>query len=135
IFLDPYPAILWSVVDYWRVPKRSYYAMRMAFSPQYAFCLFPPRAYALGEAVELPLYVVNDAQHTVGGVRLTARLRDPSGALIAETTRTLDLPPDCPPVEVDRLRLTSTMPGRYALDLELTGVAHEVRQVYEIEVG
>ncbi|NTW97602.1 MAG: glycoside hydrolase, partial [Oscillochloris sp.] len=42
IFLDPYPAILWSVVDYWRVPKRSYYAMRMAFSPQYAFCLFPP---------------------------------------------------------------------------------------------
>ncbi|NTW01365.1 MAG: glycoside hydrolase [Oscillochloris sp.] len=135
IFVDPYPAILWSVVDYWRVPKRSYYAMRMTFSPQYAFCLFHPRTYAIGEAVELPLYVVNDAQHTAGGVRLTARLHNPSGSLIAETTRTLDLPADCLPIMVDRLRLTPTISGSYAIELELIGVLHEVRQVYEIEVG
>lgn len=134
LFVDPYPAILWSVVDYWRVPKRSYYAMRMAFSPQYAFCIFHPRAYAVGEAVELPLYAVNDDQHIAGGVRLRARLCAPDGATMAETSRTLDLPADCLPIEADRLRLIPTAPGRYALELTLTGVPHEVRQVYTIEV-
>jgi beta-mannosidase len=135
LFIDPYPAVLWSVVDYWRVPKRSYYAMRMAFSPQYAYCLFHPRTYAVGEAVELPISVVNDAQRTAGGVHLTARLRAPDGATIAETARTLDLPPDCLPIEADRLRLIPSAPGRYCLEIELTGVPHEVRQAYEIEVG
>ncbi len=134
LFVDPYPAVLWSVVDYWRVPKRSYYAMRMAFSPQYAFCLFHPRAYAVGEAVELPLYAVNDSRYTAGGARLAACLRAPGGAALAETARTLDLPADCPPIEVDRLRLIPTAPGHYALELTLSGVPHEVRQVYEIEV-
>lgn len=134
LFVDPYPAVLWSVVDYWRVPKRSYYAMRMAFSPQYAFCLFPPRAYRVGEAVELPLYLINDAQQTIGGARLVARLADPQGDLLAETIRMRDLPPDCQAIEVDRLRLTPTMRGRYCLALELTGVTHEVRQDYVIEV-
>jgi beta-mannosidase len=135
LFVDPYPAVLWSVVDYWRVPKRSYYAMRTAFSPQYAYCLFHPRTYAVGEAIELPLSVVNDAQHTLGGARLSARLRAPDGATLAETARSLDLPADCLPIEADRLRLIPTAPGRYALEIELTGVSHEVRQIYEIEVG
>ena len=134
IFVDPYPAILWSVVDYWRVPKRSYYAMQMAFSPQYAFCLFHPRSYAVGEAVDLPLFAVNDAQHTAGGARLTARLCAPGGAAIATTARTLDLPADCLPIEVDRLRLIPTTPGRYTLELELTGVPHEVRHMYAVMV-
>jgi beta-mannosidase len=135
IFVDPYPAILWSVVDYWRVPKRSYYAMRTAFSPQYAYCLFHPRTYAIGEALELPICAVNDARHTVGGARLLARLRAPDGAKLAEVVRSFDLPADCLPQEIDRLRLIPTQPGRYALEIELTGVAHEVRQVYEIAVA
>jgi beta-mannosidase len=135
IFVDPYPAVLWSVLDYWRVPKRSYYAMQMAFSPQYAFCLFHPRTYAVGEAVELPLFAVNDAQHTAGGARLSARLSAPDGATLAATARTLDLPADCQAIEVDRLRLIPTAPGRYALELELSGVPHGVRHVYEIVVG
>ncbi len=135
IFVDPYPAILWSVVDYWRVPKRSYYAMQMAFSPQYAFCLFHPRTYAVGEAVELPILAVNDAQQTAGGARLSAHLCAPDGTTLATTTRTLDLPADCLPIEVDRLRLIPTIHGRYTLELALTGVPHVVRHTYEIIVG
>ncbi len=134
LLVDPYPAVLWSVVDYWRVPKRSYYAMKLAYSPQYAYCLYPPRVFAVGEAISLPLSVVNDARRTILGARLEARLRDPSGALMAEVRHTVDLPADCAPFVVDRLRLTATRPGRYALELALTGVDHEVRQVYEIEV-
>lgn len=134
LFLDPYPAILWSLVDYWRVPKRSYYALRMAFSPQYAFALFEPRVYRVAEPVELPLYASNDAQHAMDDLQLLARLRAPDGSLIARLEHTFDLEADCLTKEVDRLRLTSTQPGRYALELELTGGAEEIRQIYEIEV-
>ncbi len=134
LFVDPYPAVLWSVVDYWRVPKRSYYAMRLAFSPQYTFCLYPPRTYRRGEAVELPLYAVNDAHRAFPGATLEATLRDPAGQLLASVHRRVELPADCLPILVDRLRLTPTRAGRYALSLALTGVEHEVRQVYEVEV-
>lgn len=134
LFLDPYPAILWSIVDYWRVPKRSYDAMRVAFSPQYAFTLFEPRPYRVGEPVELPLYVVNDAQHLVRGVHMHAHLRAPDGALLARVERFLTLDADCLAIEVDRLRLIPTQPGRYALEIELAGGAEAVRQIYEVQV-
>lgn len=135
LFVDPYPAVLWSVVDYWRVPKRSYYAMQTAFRPQYAYALFHPRSYNLGEPIELPIYAVNDAQRPVRKVRVSAALRDPSGLLIAESSRVVELAADCPPLEVDRLRLTPSKAGRYCLEIDLTGTEHEVHQVYEIAVG
>jgi len=135
LFVDPYPAILWSVVDYWRVPKRSYYAMQTAFRPQYAYAMFHPRAYALGEPIELPIFAVNDAQRPVRGARVFATLSDPAGATIAESARSVDLGADCLPVEVDRLRLTPSQRGHYCLSIRLTGVEHEVDQVYEIAVG
>jgi beta-mannosidase len=134
LFVDPYPAVLWSVVDYWRVPKRSYWALRMAFSPQYAFCVFPPRAYAIGEGVELPISVVNDARRAFPAARLEARLRDPEGAALAEARRRVDLPADCLPIVADRLRLIPTRPGRYTLEVALDEVEHPMRQTYEIEV-
>lgn len=134
LFLDAYPAILWSVVDYWREPKRSYYAMQMAFSPQYAFSVFEPRVYRVAEPIDLPLYAVNDAQHALRDLRLTARLRGPDGDLLARVEHTLTLDADCLAQEVDRLRLTPTQPGRYALEIELIGGAAEVRQVYAVEV-
>ena len=108
--------------------------MRLAYSPQYAYCLYAPRTYAVGEAITLPLAVVNDARRAILDARLAARLHNPNGTLLAEVRHRVDLPADCLPIVVDRLRLTPTLPGRYALTLELTGVDHEVRQIYEIAV-
>jgi beta-mannosidase len=134
VFLDPYPAILWSIIDYWRVPKRSYHAMRMGFSPQYAFSIFMPRIYRLNEAIDLPLYVVNDAQHAVSDVYLSTSLRNPAGSEIAQVQHTLTLEADCLAQEVDRLRLTPTLRGSYTLHIALTGVEQETHQAYDIEV-
>lgn len=135
LFLDAYPAVLWSIVDYWREPKHSYYAMQTAFRPQYVYCLFHPRRYAVGEVVELPIYAVNDAHRPLRGARVTARLTDPSGKQLAEVVRLVDLGSDCLPIEVDRLRLTLSHVGRYVIDLDLAGVDHEVHQVYGVEVA
>lgn len=134
MFCDSYPAILWSVVDYWRQPKRSYTALQMAFSPQYAFTLFEPRPYRLAEPVELPLYVVNDARQPAGNLRLRARLDAPDGTRLAVVEHALALAADCPAQEVDRLRLTPTLTGCYTLELHLTGGEREIRHAYEVEV-
>jgi beta-mannosidase len=135
LFLDPYPAILWSIVDYWRVPKRSYAAMRMAFNPQYAFAIFEPRTYRVAEPLELPIYVVNDAHVPFAGLRLVTVLRNPHGEEIANVVHDdLALEADCLAQQVDRLRLTPTMQGRYTLHISLTGIEQETHQVYHVEV-
>jgi beta-mannosidase len=133
-FVDSYPAILWSIVDYWRVPKRSYYAMQTAFNPQYAFTIFFPRVYHIAEPIDLPIYVVNDAHYPVHHVQVTAWLDDPTGTTLASVDHVLSLDADCLVQEIDRLRLTPTTSGRYALRIALTGVEQEVHQVYHVEI-
>jgi beta-mannosidase len=134
MFVDPFPAILWSVVDYWRVPKRSYYALQTAFSPQYAFTVFAPETYPIGTPIELPLYAVNDMRQPVRGARLSAMLADPAGTPIAEVQHRIDLPADCETQTIDRLRFTPTRPGAYTLTISLSNVPHPVEHSYTIDV-
>ncbi len=134
LFCDPYPAILWSIVDYWRIPKRAYDAMRMAFSPQYVFTIFSPRIYHVAEPITLPIYAVNDARYAIPQAQVLARLTAPDGTELAVVMHTVELEADCLAKEVDRLRLTPAQPGQYMLELKLTGVPHEVWQAYTIDV-
>lgn len=115
---DPNPAILWSVLDYWRVPKRAYYEMRDAFSPQYAFTLLDRKAYTLADSIDLPIYAVNDAQRAAT-VALEACLRGPDQQELARVERTLELPADCLAFEVERLRLKPEQFGSYCLRVAL----------------
>jgi beta-mannosidase len=134
LFHDPNPAVLWSIVDYWRVPKRSYDAMRQAFSPQYIFTLLAQDYYLPGVAIDLPIYVVNDGQRATP-VELTARLLSPVGDELAAVERTLTLPADCMAMEIERLRLTPDAPGTYRLALGLcVGDGTGIKQEYEIVV-
>lgn len=134
LFVDAHPAVTWSVIDYWRVPKRSYAALQQAFRPQYAFCLVSPRSFTVGEAVELPIYAVNDARRSYAGASLELCLSDPDGATLAEARHRIDLPADSLAILIERLRLTPTRSGRYSLTLTLSGVEHELHQVYSVEV-
>jgi beta-mannosidase len=134
MFHDPNPAISFSVLDYWRVPKRSYAALRLAFSPQYVFALLAQDHYPVGVPIDLPIYVVND-HHRGVPVELTARLLGPGGAEIARITRPLTLPADCMAMEAERLRLTPDAPGVYHLALALCGDdGVEIAQEYAIVV-
>lgn len=134
MFNDSNPAVQWSIVDYWRVPKRSYHAMRVAFSPQYLFTLLERDRYPVGRPIDLPLYVVNDAHQAVP-VELEAQLHGPQGE-VARVEHTLTLPPDCMAIEIDRLRLTPDLPGEYRLALVLSNAAGPLfENSYTISVG
>jgi beta-mannosidase len=134
MFHDPNPAISFSIVDYWREPKRSYEALRLAFSPQYVFALLAQDHYPAGRPIDLPIYVVNDHHRDVP-VELTARLLAPGGAELATVQRSLTLPADCMALEAERLRLTPDTPGTYHLRLALQNAdGPRIEQEYAIVV-
>ncbi len=132
MFHDANPSISWSIIDYWRVPKRSYAAMRLAFSPQYVFTVLEKETIALNEALDLPVYVVNDAHRDLA-VTATARLFGPDAAVLASVERSFTLPADCMAMEVERLRLIPSEPGTYRLELTLEGdLAETIVNVYAV---
>ena len=133
MFTDANPAISWAIVDYWRVPKRVYYAMQMAFRPQYVFCVMASTRVAQGVPINLPVTVVNDAQHAVA-VTIDIQLRAPDGSRMAQNHVQRTLPPDCMAMQVDELRVTPTQRGTYVLELRLTTAHDQMQQQYNIEV-
>jgi beta-mannosidase len=133
MFTDANPAISWAIVDYWRVPKRVYYAMQMAFRPQYVFCVMASTRVAQGVPINLPVTVVNDAQHAVA-VTIDMQLRAPDGSRMAQNHVQRTLPPDCMAMQVDELRVTPTQRGTYVLELRLTTAHDQMQQQYNIEV-
>lgn len=134
MFRDTSPAVQSSIIDFWGVPKQSYYAMQTAFSPQYAFSLIDADQHAVGDQVELPIYVVND-EHRPVSVQIRAQICDGNGHEIGAIRRDLTLPADSVAFEAERLRLTPETPGMYRLNITLlSDQGAPVEHGYTVEV-
>lgn len=134
MFVDSNPAIQWSIIDYWRVPKRSYWAMRDAFSPQYAFTLIPQARYHLNDSIVLPVYGVNDA-HERARFRLHAAVYDPEDKRVAEFARIGEWEADCLAEELGRLEFVARKRGSYEVRLELASAGERLVNVYRVPIG
>lgn len=73
-FNEPWPAICWSIVDYYRQPKLAYYTLRRLYAPLLVSLDFPWRRYRPGDTLRGTLWLVNDGNETVEGATLTALL-------------------------------------------------------------
>lgn len=58
-FCDPWPAVTWSVVDYWRIPKPSYEALQRSMQPVLPSFILPENMDP-GNAIQASFCVVND---------------------------------------------------------------------------
>jgi beta-mannosidase len=66
MFVDDWPSITWSVVDYWREPKLGYHLLARAMQP-----VLPSIEYALDDPGRpLALWVVNDVRKPFPGARV-----------------------------------------------------------------
>ena len=119
MFNDPNPAILWSVVDYWGMPKASYFAMQKAFAPQYAFALFDKDRYSPGDIVTLPVYAINDKKESFENVAIDYSLTGPEGEVVMQRGFTLFLPQDCKAIQVAQVQQALNKPGNYTLTLRM----------------
>ncbi len=118
-FHDPNPAIQWSIIDYWRVPKRSYYDMQRAFHPQYVFTLLGKDQYQVREEIAVPIYVVNDGQESYDEVAISVEVFDADGRRTTRASFTSSLDADSRAELVRLLHLRFGEPGERRLLLKL----------------
>ena len=118
-FHDPNPAVQWSIIDYWRVPKRSYYHMQRAFHPQYVFTLLENDHYRVGEEIAVPIYIVNDSQESYDQVAINAEVFNAEGQVTTRASFESQLGADSQAELVRLLHLRFGEPGERRLLLRL----------------
>jgi beta-mannosidase len=100
MFVDCWPSITWSVVDYFRKPKPGYLALQTASQP-----LLPVwRAHVTqynrmdvvnwGHSFLKSLDMVNDFPYAFKGLKVEARVVDPKGKTLFREAKTCDIPAD-----------------------------------------
>ena len=90
MFVDDWPSITWSVVDYFRKPKPSYAALTNAMQP-----VLPSIEYQIDERDKpLALHIVNDLHTAFPKAALRWRVVAADGSAGPTTLRRLDIPGD-----------------------------------------
>lgn len=117
LFNENWPSINWGVVDYWRVPKQGYDALRLAYQPVLPSIEWKKDVYAPGETAALGLWLINDTWENLGQLRYSVVVyRDDeqfySKTLPAEVTADGG-------VKLNELKLEHLQPGQYAVVAEV----------------
>ena len=131
---DSTPGISFSVVDFWREPKSSYYALQRAMSPQYIFTHLPKDTYSVGEVLRLPIYAVNDSWEGFAAAGAVATLLDPEGNVVASDKYALSLPVDCEAQSVGMFSAEPSISGLHILKLDLVMPDRSLINSYKIRV-
>jgi beta-mannosidase len=118
-FHDADPAIQWSILDYWREPKRSYLHVQRAFHPQYVFTLLEAEECRVGEEIEVPVYLVNDSQESYDEVTIDTEVFNADGSRTTRAGLACPMAPDSQAELVHSLHLRFAVPGRRRLILRL----------------
>lgn len=119
LLCEPWPSINWGVVDYWRVPKAGYAALRRAFQPIMPSIEYHARVWPQGEPITAKLWVINDLQSNHAGATLSWRLLNEAGELIEDGKASVEIAPDSLHLVQDWRR--DTLPaGQYQLEVNLT---------------
>ncbi len=71
---DPWPAISWSVIDYFGAPKRAYEELKKLYSPVLASFNYPLQLRRAGNIVRGELWVINDLLSSFQNAELSAYL-------------------------------------------------------------
>lgn len=73
---DPWPAISWSLIDYYRRPKAAYYKLAQVYNPVLISVLYPLRRYRRGQTLHLDIWAINDLLQPIDDARLEVLLDD-----------------------------------------------------------
>jgi beta-mannosidase len=131
-FHDPNPAVQWSVLDYWRLPKRSYYDMQRVYHPQYVFTLLRSREFAVGQEIAVPIYVVNDSPEGYDDVAVSVEILGPDGERTTHAEFSSALRADSEAELVRLLHLRFREPGKRLLRLRLEYAGDEFENEYPL---
>jgi len=135
MFLDSNPAVQWSIIDYWREPKQSYFHMQVALNPEYVFTLLDKDQYKIGATIDAPIYVVNDSLWDYADVSVRAELLDPNDKSVWQSDEMkTPLEPDCAAKLVKRVSFTASLAGDHRLVLTLQYGEQSLTNEYRVKV-
>ncbi len=83
MFIDCWPSITWSVIDYYGVPKKGYNSLKKAFDPLLLSVFLRQEKYYPGSMLNFEMWVVNDRYETYEDCRIEVLLNG---------TRVVDIP-------------------------------------------
>jgi len=86
---EPWPALCWSVVDYYRRPKLAYHKLKQIYNPVLISLDYPLIEYRPGTMLRAEIWAINDLRQSFEDCRLRILL---DGEEIF--SRAIDLPPD-----------------------------------------
>ena len=76
---EPWPAISWALIDYYREPRPAYHVVQRAFSPLLISLAYPLRRYRAGEDLEIEVWLIDDRPEAGGDYQVEVVLWDPEG--------------------------------------------------------
>jgi len=143
--VDCWPSITWSIVDYYRNPKKAYYAVKTAYQPVLVTADFGTRELVQGAArIFNSIWIVNDLFDEFKNAKVEVSLEDTGSKKIISDEFKVDIKPNSSSKILDRDYSKSTKwvipsdlkPGRYLIKarvLASDGATLSTNQ-YEIDI-
>jgi beta-mannosidase len=91
---EPWPAISWALLDYYRQPKLAYETVRRLFHPLLLSAEYPLQRFQPGDRFHSRIWIVNDRAWALPGCHLEVVLWDGSGQPVKRFARALDVAAD-----------------------------------------
>lgn len=108
----------WGVVDYWRNPKRGYYALQQAYQPVLPSIAWEKETFSTGEKVVFKLWAINDLWRSFPSSRITYSLRNRQGVL---ETGSLNINLDADSIQhIEDLQWDHLAKGHYQLIMKIS---------------
>ncbi len=107
-FNEPWPAICWSIVDYYRKPKLAYHKLKHVYNPLLLSLEFPFGPYKQGQSLKTAVWLINDRHLEMTDLDIEITLFDGAGTEVSSHALTVA---SCRPDsarEISRLNLSLT---------------------------
>jgi beta-mannosidase len=102
---EPWPAISWALIDFFREPKPAYDLVRRVFNPVLISANYALRRYRAGDPLSAEVWIVNDGEDPLSDCRLEVTLLDGTGQAVSRLVDRLDVAADSAEI-AGRLRWT-----------------------------
>ncbi len=121
MFVDDWPSITWSVIDYYRRPKLAYSALKQAMQPVLPSVEYDPH----DPSKPMAIHVVNDRLQPLLHARVSWRATV-SGRPDVEASREIDLPADAVVRVADLPAAATLLAGGGRLEVRIASASGEV---------
>jgi len=90
-FNEPWSAISWALVDFYRRPKAAYTAVERLMSPVLVSLEYPLRRYRAGDELPVAVWLVNDLPLDLSGCQLEVALWNGAGQAVARHDTSVEI--------------------------------------------